>query len=130
MELVQAGGMPVLALVACALVSNPLAIAAIVVAVMSKTRQRAVTVGGISLALGVGAIALGMAGYFYSMSQVEAALAFAEPSMREELNAMGESEARIGVWVALASSALPLLAGVVAVGRGLMLPATREPGGR
>ncbi len=127
MDWINEGGTPVLGLLCCALVSHPLAIAAVAVALVSRVKRWALVAGGISLAVGLGAIGLGVAGYLYGISQVEAALAEVPPEVRAELLDVGRSEAMISIWVGLVSAAFPLLAGVGALARGMMLPVPRPP---
>lgn len=130
MELVQEGGTPVLGLLCCALFSHPLAIAALVTSFASRSRLAVVALGGASLAIGVGAVLIGVGGFLYGMNMVEAALVYADPSQRSELLALGREEAMLSVWFGLATGAIPALAGLGVVARGLRLPRSAERGAR
>jgi hypothetical protein len=130
MDWIREGGWPVMLLLSGALCSHPLALAALVSAVVGRSRRWTSIAGGVSLAAGALALAIGVAGYFVGMSNVEAAVASVSAEYRDELYAVGRAEARISLWVGLATAALPGLAGGVALGRAALLRKTGESAAR
>lgn len=129
-EVLSEGGAPVWGLLLCVLVSHPVALAAIGVALAKRSRGLSLGLGAVTVGLGVAALALGVLGYLYGMHQVDAAVAYADPESRALLREVGQHEALISVWCGLGAMALPLLLGVAAVARGLTLPAKPEAAAR
>lgn len=130
MDVLSEGGAPVWGLVLCALVSHPIALAALGLALAKRSRGLALGMGAATVGLGMMALLLGVGGYLYGMHQVDAAVAYADPDSRELLRAVGQREAMISVWCGLGATALPLFLGLAAVARGLTIRADREASNR
>lgn len=122
LDIFARGGAPVWGILCFAFVTHPLAIAAAVIAFTQRRRGLSIGLGGASVVFGLGTVLVGVGGYLWGMQRVEAAIAFADASSRDALYAMGQSEALLSVWCALAACALPLLTGALAVARGMSLP--------
>ncbi len=82
---------------------------------MRGSRGAGLGTAGAALAFGVITFVIGVAGYFLGMSQVEAALAAVEPSLRGELEAAGRHEAMMNIYCGAIGAALPLFLGMIAL---------------
>ena len=115
------GGIAAYGLLCFIFLTHPVALAALGTAI-AKRRTAAIVLGGGSVLLGMLTILIGVGGYLYGMSQVDRALMNASPESVEVMREVGQQEAMISVWCALASCLLPTLFGGVALLRALMLP--------
>lgn len=104
------------------LLSHPVALVALGVAVFQRRRTPALALGGVSLAFAALALTLGVGGYLWGMHQVEVALGYAAGEVDgERTRALGQADAMLSVWCGLASAAVPGLLGALALVRGLAL---------
>lgn len=124
----QEGGWTMFPLLACVLVTHPLAIGAAIAAFVSKRRGMVIGLGATALLLSLGAVAIGVGGYLIGMRQVDLAIAGAglPPEQSAAILAQGRAEASVNWMCGLAGAALPVLVSLIAIARGV---AMREPAG-
>ncbi len=116
----MAGGPSMWVALLCSMIGNPLAIAAVVGAFVTKKRSWRLGLGLAAVCFGVATLFISGAGYMYGMSQVASVLPMVDPEQRELVREIGQQEAMNNIWLGLCGSALPLLFGAVAVVRGAM----------
>ncbi|MBW2465139.1 MAG: hypothetical protein JRH11_26050 [Deltaproteobacteria bacterium] len=119
-EMFLAGGPSMWVALLCSMIGNPLAIAAVVGAFVTRKRGMRLGLGIAAVCFGLATLFIGGAGYMYGMSQVASVLPLVDPGDRELIQAVGQAEAMNNIWLGLCGSALPLLFGTLAIARGAM----------
>ena len=122
MTMFHEGGPSMFGLLCCGLIGNPLALAAVVAAFVTKSKGARIGLGAASLLVGGATLLAGIAAYFYWMNVVEGAVAFADAAMRAQLYERGREEAMTNIWFGAAAAFLPLLLGAIGLVRGLLTP--------
>ncbi|MBN8616974.1 MAG: hypothetical protein J0L92_40710 [Deltaproteobacteria bacterium] len=84
----------------------------------SKRRAMPLGMGAATLLFAVTTLCVGVGGYFMGMRMVEEAVAFADPDSQAMLRAQGQDEADNNLYFGGCAFLVPLLCGLVAVGRG------------
>ncbi len=119
-DYIREGGFAMYVMLLIALVTHPLAIGAVVTTFGSRR--------GLTLALGVTTLVLagllvgsGVLGYVLGMRNVDEAVRFADPEFAAALRAQGAEEADNNLYFAVILGAFPLLAGSIALLRGLRM---------
>ena len=129
MQIFAEGGFPMWIILACVLVSHPLAIAAVIVAFVNEQRAVVLALSGAVLLFAQTTACVGVAGYLWGLSQVEAALAGAaglEPAMLEALREQGQQEASWNWICGGIGTVLPLILALVGLARGVTMKTSRR----
>ena len=114
----------ILALDTCVTVLAPLALVLSLVARFTgKARTGAVILAWLALLAALTPLCAGAGGYLWSMSRVEAAVQFADPSQRAILQAAGEAESAHNLSFGIGSGCCALVPVVLAL---MLIPPKRE----
>jgi hypothetical protein len=120
-ELFKEGGATMWLVLLVGTTATALAIAAVVVA-FARKRGAAIALGAIALCAGLLTSAAGVGSYLWAMHRAFAAVDAVAPEYKARLLAQGISEAANNIVLGMILSGLPVLAGFVALVRGLLLP--------
>ncbi|MCB9594087.1 MAG: hypothetical protein H6719_15240 [Sandaracinaceae bacterium] len=122
----QEGGSAMYGILCCALFGNPVAFAALIVALVGKRRPAVIGTGAASLVFGVLTMGLGVAGYLYGMSVVDSVIPLVDVESRDMIYERGREESMNNIYFGVIAALFPLAIGGLAILRGVMLPA-RDP---
>ena len=123
------GGPAMYGLLCCALLGNPLGLAALAGAFLAKSKGLRIGLGSVSIAVALATTLIGVAGYTYAMSRVDSAIPLVEPDMRPVLMAAGREQAMTNLYFGCCGSLLPLLLGAVALVRGILTKPAEDAAG-
>ncbi|AKF04158.1 hypothetical protein [Sandaracinus amylolyticus] len=121
------GGFPVWIVLAVVLVSHPLAIAAVITSFVNRSRGVVLGLSSAVLLFALTTVGVGVAGYFWSVSEIEYALEHAgglDPAMLDAMREQGRSEASWSWICGGIGAALPLVLSLVGLGRGVTMSST------
>lgn len=122
----QEGGFPMYGILCASLFGNPIALAALIVALVNKRRPVVIGVGAASLAFGVLTMVLGAAGYFYGMSVVDSVIPMVDAESRAMIYERGREEALNNIYFGVIAGLFPLAIGGLALLRGVVLPSASQ----